>query len=159
MPTGFPEPYWRLLSPAERFYLKGLEVEQHGEYRSGVYQEMARGFGLREYKNVLNAGKANQTRLKTALEFKNKELHTEGFGQSLVRQLLYATYETSRDLAPKDGRQWLYQNDYIADYWSSRALMIHLLGFIEDRVATLAHWEKDREALRLLKGYLENDRI
>ena len=159
VPAGFSEPYWRMLTPEERFYLKGLEVEQHGEYRSGVYQEMARGFGLREYKNLLNAGKANQTRLKTALEFKNKELLTEGFGQSLVRQLLYALYETSRDREPKDGRQWLYQNDFIADYWSGRERMIHLLNFIEDRVAPLAHWEKDREALRLLKGYLENDRI
>ncbi len=158
VPTGFSEPYWRMLTPEERFYLKGLEVEQHGEYRSGVYQEMARGFGLREYKNLLNAGKANQTRLKTALEFKNKELLTEGFGQSLVRQLLYALYETSRDREPKNGWQWLYQNDFIASYWDSRQRMIHLLGFIEDRVAMLSHWEKDREALQLLKGYLENDR-
>ena len=29
---------------------------------------------------------------------------------------------------------------------------------IEDRVAMLSHWEKDREALQLLRGYLENDR-
>lgn len=157
VPAGFSEPYWRVLTPEERFYLKGLEVEQHGEYRSGVYQEMARGFGLREYKNLLNAGKANQTRLKTALEFKNKELLTEGFGQSLVRQLLYALYETSRDREPQNGQQWLYQNDFIASYWDSRQRMIHLLAFIEDRVALLTHWEKDREALQLLKGYLEND--
>lgn len=159
VPTGFKEQYWRTLTPEERFYLKGLEVEQHGEYRSGVYQEMARGFGLREYKYLLNAGKANQTRLKTAIEFKNKELHAAGFGQSLCRQLLYAIYETSKDMNPADGRNWLHKNDFIADYWQSREFMLHILSFIENKCTTLSHWEKDMEALLLLKGYLENDRI
>ncbi len=65
VPAGFRENNWRRLSPEERFYLKGLDLEYKGEYRSGVYQEMARGFGLREYKYMLNTSKANQTRLYT----------------------------------------------------------------------------------------------
>ena len=32
-----------------------LEVESHGEFRSGVYQEFARGFGVRDYR-FNNAG-------------------------------------------------------------------------------------------------------
>lgn len=45
LPRDLDPDLWRLLGPMERFYLKGLEVESHGEYRSGVYQELARGFG------------------------------------------------------------------------------------------------------------------
>jgi len=53
---------WLQLVPEERLYLKGLEVESHGEFRSGVYQEFARGFGVRDYRFMLGTGKANETR-------------------------------------------------------------------------------------------------
>src|SRR2546422_10523496 len=33
----------------ERFYVKGLDIESHGELRAGAYQELARGFGVKEY--------------------------------------------------------------------------------------------------------------
>jgi putative DNA methylase len=56
VPRGFDGELWKDLSGMERFYLKGLEVESHGEYRNGVYQELARGFGAAEYTDLL-AGK------------------------------------------------------------------------------------------------------
>ena len=74
VPKGFDQFTWRTLTPAERFYLKGLDLESHGEFRTGAYQELARGFGLREYTPLLGSGKANETRLKTASEFGKKLL-------------------------------------------------------------------------------------
>jgi adenine-specific DNA methylase len=65
-PKGIEKEFWKTLSPMERFYLKGLEVEAHGEYRSGVYQELARGFGATDYNILLGSTRANETRLKTA---------------------------------------------------------------------------------------------
>ena len=60
-------------APRRRLYLKGLEVESHGEFRTGVYQEFARGFGVARLPGMLiRTGKANQTRLKTASEFENR---------------------------------------------------------------------------------------
>ena len=44
---------WRHFGPEERFYIRGLELERHGEMRQGVYQEFARGFGLKEYTHLL----------------------------------------------------------------------------------------------------------
>ena len=105
VPGNFDEHYWRKLHPEERFYLKGLEVEKHGEYRNGVYQEMARGFGLREYKHMLNSGKANMTRLRTPIEFKNRELGSEGFGSSLTRNILFAIYETQKTGRSSHGKK------------------------------------------------------
>ena len=46
VPNGLPAHLWRQLGPEEKLYLKGLEVESHGDYRAGVYQEFARGFGV-----------------------------------------------------------------------------------------------------------------
>ena len=37
VPAGLPEHLWRRLGPEAKLYLKGLEVEGHGDYRSGVY--------------------------------------------------------------------------------------------------------------------------
>ena len=65
VPPGIPKHLWLQLAPEERLYLKGLEVESHGEFRSGIYQEFARGFGVRDYRFMLRTGKANETRLKT----------------------------------------------------------------------------------------------
>jgi putative DNA methylase len=109
VPQGFDKFHWKSLSPVERFYLKGLELESHGEFRSGAYMELARGFGLREYRNLLGSGEANETRLKTATEFGRRMLGDEDpFSTSLLRQALFAIKEVTAaegDTAP--GRAWL----------------------------------------------------
>lgn len=156
VPTGLDDKYWRKLQPEERFYLKGLQIEQGGEYRSGVYTEMARGYGLREYTHLLNTTKANETRLRTAVEFKNKELGNGGFGDTLTRNLLFAIYETYNTEDPAVGRNWLHK-EWKGGYWEDRQLMLHLLGFIITCCGHIEHWREEVEAAQLLKGYLEND--
>ncbi len=74
VPKGIDTHLWKSLTAMERLYIKGLELESHGEYRTGVYQELARGFGVGEYKSLLASSKANETRLKTATEFGRKEM-------------------------------------------------------------------------------------
>jgi putative DNA methylase len=38
LPRGFDAFVWKTLTPDERFYLKGLDLESHGEHRAGAYQ-------------------------------------------------------------------------------------------------------------------------
>ena len=95
VPEGIDPQLWRRLGPEEKLYLKCLEVEAHGDYRSGVFQEFARGFGVRDYRFMLESGKANQTRLKTATEFKRRDWGTEGFGSTLLRHALFAVYQAA----------------------------------------------------------------
>ena len=106
MPKGLDTQLWKDLSPGERFYIKGLELESHGEYRAGAYQELARGFGLREYRPLLAGTRANQTRLKTASEFAARMLGDTGFDATLVRQVLFAVRETVRTGETAAGRNW-----------------------------------------------------
>jgi adenine-specific DNA methylase len=56
VPDGIEPHLWKRLSPEEKLYLKCLEVESHGDYRSGVFQEFARGFGVRVYRLMLESG-------------------------------------------------------------------------------------------------------
>lgn len=159
VPQGLDSHLWRTLRPEERFYLKGVEVEQHGEYRNGVYQEMGRGFGLPDYKSLMETGKANETRLRTAIEFKNKEMGEEGFGATLLRKLLFAIRETHREEDPEKGRDYLHQALGPQAYWESRQDMLKLLTYLDQKCGHIGHWQEDVVALRLLKGYLENDRV
>ncbi|MCB0784565.1 MAG: DUF1156 domain-containing protein [Flavobacteriales bacterium] len=158
VPQGLDGRLWRTLEREERYFLKGLEVEHHGEYRNGVYQEMARGFGVEDYKDLMESGGANATRLRTAIEFRNRMLGGTGFDGSLVRHILFAIRETHRAQDPAEGRNYLHQEPTV-DYWNARQRIVQLLAYLERQTEGLPHWAEDREALRLLKGFVENDRV
>ena len=155
VPNGLDAPLWKRLSPEEKLYFKCLEVESHGDYRSGVFQEFARGFGVRDYTFMLQSGKANQTRLKTATEFKRRDWGTEGFGSSLLRHALFAVYQTADQDNTKVGLTYLKTE--IADYWAQRENLVEMLGFLGK--LPIPHWTKDAEAARLLAGTVENDHV
>ena len=68
IPRGL-EVVWRDLSLAERYYLRALDIESRGERRQGMYEELARGFGLADIRPLLKSDKANGARMHTAIGF------------------------------------------------------------------------------------------
>ena len=155
VPTDLPDHLWRGLTPEEKLYVKGLDIERHGDFRSSVYQEFARGFGVRDYRYLLHTGKANRTRLKTASEFKRGDLGDTAFGRSLVRHALYAAWRAAESGEVADSLTWLRTE--LPDYWSQREALAALLRYL----ATLDvdHWRADAAAARLVAGAVENDHI
>ena len=159
VPRNFTADQWKRLSSMERFYLKGLEVESHAEYRSGVYQELARGFGAADYTELLASGKANETRLKSASELGRKLLAGAGFGGSLVRQCLFAVHQVVRSEEVQTGLNWLKTE--LPDYWNNRERVIHVLDYLAtlQYMSAMPHWRKDGHAAALLAGTVRNDHI
>lgn len=157
VPQGFDTFVWKELTPDERFYLKGLDLESHGEHRAGAYQELARGFGVKDYKPLLSSGKANQTRLKTATEFGSRVLGNGSFGTSLVRQALFAIREVVRTGETQMGRSWLHTE--VPDYWNQRKSLIEIFRYLASMEMKSPHWKQDAEAARLLAGAVENDHM
>lgn len=157
IPKGFDVNIWKTLSAIERFYIKGLEVESHSEYRTGVYQELARGFGVREYALLLASDKANQTRLKTPSEFGTRLLRESGFGGTLVRQVLFAIREVIRAEDAQAGKSW-FRNE-LPDYWNSKSQIEELLDYFSTMAIKLLNWKNDSEAARILLGAVKNDHI
>ncbi|MDP2267617.1 MAG: DNA methylase, partial [Deltaproteobacteria bacterium] len=156
VPDGLDSVVWKRLLPEERFYIKGVEVEAHGEYRDGVYQEFARGFGIRDYRWLLGSGAANQTRLKTPSELKGRDLTGIGFAGSLLRQLLFAVYKTAEEDEPQPGLDYLKQE--IPNYWDRRQTIIALLDYLSQKPSVaMEHWKKDAEAAHLLLGAVAGD--
>lgn len=157
VPKGLESHLWKSLSALERLYLKGLELESHGEHRSGVYQELARGFGVDEYTPLLASTKANETRLKTASEFGRKDLGgTAGFGATLIRHALFAAHKTAQTDSPREGITWLTTE--VPDYAANRSRILALLEYFAAlrQNASLSHWHRDAEAAAVLAGALRN---
>lgn len=157
VPGGFDGELWKDLAPMERFYLKGLEVESHGEYRNGVYQELARGFGAAEYADLLAGTKANETRLKSASELRSAM--RGDFGATLTRQTLNAIYQSLKREDARAGLSWLRTE--LADYWNNREKILHILDYIAAlrSIASMPQWSSDAEAAALLAGAVRNDHI
>jgi hypothetical protein len=156
VPEGLDRSLWRYLGPEERFYLKGVEIEAHDEYRDGVYQEFARGFGVRDYRDLLGSGAANQTRLKTPTEMKGRDLSGPGFAGSFLRQILFAIYKTAEEEDPRPGLSYLKQE--LPDYWDRRQTILGLLDYLQNKPSPrMGHWQKDAEAAHLLWGAVSGD--
>ena len=155
VPTGLPDYLWRRLTPEEKLYVKGLDVERHGDFRSGVYQEFARGFGVRDYRYLLHTGKANRTRLKTASEFKRSDLGDTAFGRSLVRHALYAVWRAAESGDVADSLTWLRTE--LSGYWPQREALAAVLRYLD--AIEVNHWREDAAAARLVAGAVENDHV
>jgi putative DNA methylase len=173
---------WRELSLVERYYLRALDIESRGERRKGMYEELARGFGVTDIRPLLKSDKANGTRLFTptglaasllapvqgaesspaALPARRGRAGTGAphpFAVSPLRHLLFAIRETAAaDNSPEPGRQYL-RDTFGQGYWGKREGFIALLEWL----AALANaegmneWTADSEAARILAGRLRND--
>ncbi|RMH11775.1 MAG: hypothetical protein D6698_15925 [Gammaproteobacteria bacterium] len=159
VPHGLDTFFWKTLTPMERFYLKGLEVESHGEYRNGVYQELARGFGAADYTDLLADTTANQTRLKTPKELGRRMLGGEGFAGTLTRQVLFALWQIEQSEEPNRGLNYLKTE--LSDYWGSREKILHLLDYLAvlRHVGDMVRWLTPAKNAEILAALVRGDHI
>jgi hypothetical protein len=172
---------WRDLSLVERYYLRSLDIESRGERRKGMYEELARGFGVTDVKPLLKSDKANGTSILTPTGFGASTLAPVGgatstaalptrrgrgatgaphpFAASPLRHLLFAIRETTAaDNSPEPGRQYL-RDTFGQGYWGRRERFISLLEWLAalGNAAGMHEWSRDSEAARFLLGRLRND--
>lgn len=171
---------WRDLSLVERYYLRALDIESRGERRKGMYEELARGFGVTDIRPLLKSDKANGTRMHTPSGFAAAGLAPVGdadtdtlsvrrgrtaggvahpFASSALRHLLFAIRETrTADNSPEPGRQYL-RDTFGQGYWGRRERFISLLEWLAalGNAVGMSEWINDSEAARILAGRLRND--
>ncbi|MEI8293163.1 MAG: anti-phage-associated DUF1156 domain-containing protein [bacterium] len=173
VPRGL-EPVWRNLEQVERYFLRALDIESRGERRKGMYEELARGFGVVDIKPLLKTDKANGSRMLTATGFGKTLLgassgvpargrraasqHT--FANTPLRHLLFAVKETAANAenSPESGRQYL-RDAFGPAYWGHRERFVKLLDWLSllGNTADMPDWARDSEAARILAGRLRND--
>lgn len=159
-PGGFDTYFWKMLTSEERFYIKGLDLEKEGIYQIGAYQELARGFGVKEYKDLLASTRANQARLKTAMEFGMRGLGgTDGFNNSLLRNVLAALHQAVKAEDTMRGRNWL--KNELPNYWNQRNIIVEVLNYIStlEHIESMPHWREEARYARLLAELVKNDGV
>jgi putative DNA methylase len=171
---------WRDLSLVERYYLRALDIESRGERRKGMYEELARGFGVTDISPLLKSDKANGARMHTPSGFAASGLAPlsggsaealparrgrvgagapHPFAASALRHLLFAIRETTAaDNSPEPGRQYL-RDTFGQGYWGQREGFIGLLEWLAalGNAQGMSEWISDSEAARILAGRLRND--
>jgi hypothetical protein len=180
IPKGLSDS-WRVLNLIERYYLRAVDIESRGERRKGMYEELARGFGVTDIKPLLKSDKANGTRVHTPSGFGTSLLAPidgavataaalprrgrasssapHPFAATPLRHLLFAVCETAAaDNDPNEGRKYL-RDTFGKDYWGRREGMVRLLDWLAGlgNSEDTADWAKDSEAARILAGRLRND--
>jgi len=162
IPQAFDSYIWKNLSPEERFFIKGMELEKSNIYQLGAYQEMARGFGVSAavYKDMLASSKANQVRFKTPSEFGNKGLGgADTFGNTLLRQILMAIAQSEKEQNGQAGRAWL--KNEVEDYWNKRTTIIELLRYLgtPEHIDHMQHWASPSTYAKYLVELISNDGV
>ena len=173
---------WRALSLVERYYLRALDIESRGERRQGMYEELARGFGVTDIKPLLKNDKANGARMLTptglaagllapvggaeanvvALPTRRGRIGSgmaHSFAASPLRHLMFAIRETTAvENSPEPGRQYL-RDTFGQGYWGRRERFIALLEWLAavGNAEGMSEWIADSEAARILAGRLRND--
>ena len=177
---------WRDLSLVERYYLRALDIESRGERRKGMYEELARGFGVTDIKPLLKSDKANGARMFTpsglaagllgtfqgaglggdadtaTLPVRRGRASSAGphpFAAAPLRHLMFAIRETSAaDNSPEPGRQYL-RDTFGQGYWGKREGFVFLLEWLAalGNAEGMNEWINDSEAARILAGRLRND--
>lgn len=159
-PNGFDTFTWKTLLPEERFYIKGLDTEKDGVYKISAYQELGRGFGVKEYSDMMASSKANQARLKTASEFAMKHTNESStFGQSVLRNVLIALYKSSKEEDATKGKAWL--RNEIDGYWNERSKIVEMLEYIStlEHIENMKHWEQDAKYAKILTELVKHDGV
>ncbi len=179
IPKGL-DSVWRDLTLVERYYLRALDIESRGERRNGMYEELARGFGVTDIKPLLKSDKANGARMYTPSDLAGANLAPVGsageanvpikrgrgstaaphlFASTSLRHLLFAIRETAAaDNSPDLGRQYL-RDTFGQAYWGLRERFVALLEWLTElgNAADMPEWAEDAEAARILAGRLRND--
>lgn len=161
IPLDFDNFLWRELSPAERFYVKGLEAEKHGNYQISTYQEYARGFGLTSYSQLMASERANTARLKTPQEFAMRSINeVPEFEQSILRLVLAAIHVAIKEDENPEKGFWHIKNN-LADYWNKRDMLRQLLSFLRDTedIDTMEHWHEAGAMANHIYTLIDNDHI
>jgi putative DNA methylase len=159
VPQGIPERYWKEFTGAERFYLKLLDLEAKGLKALDNYQNFAKAFKVRDFRALMGSQKANEARLRSAVEFgKNEMSEGSDLYQSVLRAVLYAIMELAGNMDGNDVLAHLTLN--VPDYYSNqtqRERVVELADYLAKKLETLR--PDEASAARVLREMVKNQRL
>jgi len=159
VPQGISKFHWGKLTSADRLYLKMLDLESRGTKTLDNYQNFAKAFKVRDFKPFLASSKANNTRLKSAVEFGRTEM-SEGseLYQSVLRAVLFAVMELMKDV---DGNQVMAHLTFNIPNYYGDGTQREIAAEVADYLAKRLESRRPKEAsnARVLYELIKNQRL
>jgi len=159
VPQGIPNQHWKEFTGAERFFLKLLDLEAKGFKTLDNYQNFAKAFKVRDFRALMGSQKANEARLRSAVEFGKNEM-SEGseLHQSVLRAVLYAMMELTGNMDSNDVLAHLILN--VTNYYSNQAQrdrVVELADYLAKKLETLR--PDEASAARIIRELVKNQRL
>jgi putative DNA methylase len=159
VPSGIAKVHWDGFTGVERFYLKLVDLEARGLKTLDNYQNFAKAFKVRDFRAFMASQKANQARLKSAVEFgktamsDSSELH-----QSVLRTVLYAMMELVKNVDSNEVLAHLTLN--VSDYYANqtqRDRVVELADYLAGKLETQR--PDEASAARILRELVRHQRL
>ena len=145
VPAGIAREHWERLLPAERFYLKLIELEARGQRTLDNYQNFAKAFKVRDFKPFMASERANAARLKGATEFGRSEMgETSELYDTSLRGVLYALMELEKNVDGEDVLNHLMLN--YSGYHGQRERVVEIAGYLAGKLEAMRPAEAERGA-------------
>lgn len=164
VPVGFEKSEWQKLSTVERYYLKMAEMEHQGNKTLDNYMNFAKAFKVHHYEHLMSDNsKANSARLKLGSEFKTSMMSGDTeLANTMLRSLLYAIYEVSKEIDVNDAIMHLMEN--VPTYMQNRLLLSKMAGYLAEKREILKPTKSFRPDLeassaRILAEAIINQRL
>lgn len=158
VPQGIERGHWEKLAPAERFYLKLIDLEARGIKTLDNYQNFAKAFKVSDYRTFMASQRANAARLKSAAELGRSEMtETSEFGNTALRGVLYAMMELVKET---DGDETLRHLALNVPDWhdpTQRALVVELADYLARKLPPVR--PEEAAAARVLSELVRNQRL
>lgn len=155
VPPGIDKSHWDKLQPAERFYLKMLELESIGAKTIDNYQNFAKAFKVKNFKPLMASEKANSARLKSSVEFARSEMSGESeMANTVLRGVLYGIMELAKDT---DGDEMLTHISYnVPDYLKNREVVVELSDYLAGKLEGIR--PDEASSARILRDLARNQK-
>lgn len=155
VPNGIEKNLWDKLQPAERFYLKMLDLESNGLKTLDNYQNFAKAFKVKSFKPFMASEKANAARLKSSEEFGRAEMSGESeLANTILRGALYGIMELAKDV---DGDEVLTHLSYnVPDYFKNREVVVELADYMAGKLEGIR--PDEASAARILRDLVRNQK-
>src|SRR2546425_6808331 len=159
VPPGIAKVHWDGLTGAERFYLKLVDLEARGFKTLDNYQNFAKALKVRNFRALMASQKANQARLKSAVEFGKTEMSDSSeLHQSVLRAVLYAMMELVKNVDGSEVLAHLTLN--VPDYYANqtqRDLVVELADYLAKKLETLR--PDEASAAHILRELVKHQRL
>ena len=158
VPDGIRQILWDRLEAAERFYLKMLDMEAKGHATLDNYQNFAKAFKLADFSVLMASVRANEAKLKSAVDFGRSEISKgSSLYETVLRGVLYATMELIQDVESDEVLAHLPFN--IPTYYdqTNRDQVVEIAAYLAQKLEGIR--PEEARAARILRELVRNQRM